>query len=148
MFTIHKASLKDLPGLVPLFDAYRVFYKQESNLNKAEQFLKERIIHNESEIFIARDLDTIVGFTQLYPTFSSVSMERSYVLNDLYVVPEMRNKGLGKLLLNYAQTWTRNKNYKGLALETGIDNPAQYLYEKEGWIKEEGFLHYFWKRPD
>lgn len=146
MIDIQKVKIEDLSDLVPLFDAYRVFYKQASDTELAYNFLKERIEKKESDIFIAFEGNTAIGFTQLFPTFSSVSMERSYILNDLYVIPEARGKGVGKLLLNYAQEWTRNKGYKGLALETAGDNPAQKLYEKEGWTKDEGYLHYFWKR--
>ena len=148
MITIRKAQSEDLNQLVPLFDAYRVFYAQKSDIAKARTFLQERIDNSESEIFIAFDNDHAAGFTQLYPTFSSVSMERSYILNDLYVIPEARRKGIGKMLINYTQTWVKTKKYKGLALETAIDNPAQKLYENEGWTKDERFLHYYWTRPE
>ena len=147
MIQIRPATIKDLEYLAILFDAYRVFYKQPSNITGAESFLKDRLQNGESIILIAIENDTVLGFTQLYPTFSSVSMERSYILNDLYVVPQSRRKGIGKKLLNAAQSWVKTKKYKGLALETAIDNPAQGLYEKEGWIKDEGFYHYFWSRP-
>jgi GNAT superfamily N-acetyltransferase len=146
MINIIKAKIDNLSELVPLFDAYRVFYQQVSDVKGAEAFLNDRIKLSESEIFLAFVGSTAIGFTQLFPTFSSVSMERSYILNDLYVVPDYRGKGVGKQLLNFAQEWTRQKGYKGLALETASDNPARKLYEKEGWTEDEGYLHYFWKR--
>ncbi|NNF32636.1 MAG: GNAT family N-acetyltransferase [Saprospiraceae bacterium] len=142
---IRKATLNDLKPLAMLFDDYRVFYKQQSDLSAAEAFLKGRISNNESVIFIAENDDCILGFTQLYPTFSSVSLESFYILNDLYVSTDSRGKGIGKAILNYCQNWVINHGYKGLSLETASDNPAQNLYEREGWSRDKGFYHYFWK---
>ena len=74
------------------FDLYRLFYGQESNLEGAKEFLKERLVNEESVVFIAFDENNPIGFVQLYPSFSSVSMERSWVLNDLYVKETARTK--------------------------------------------------------
>ena len=147
MIQLKQADIEDLEALAILFDSYRVFYKQETDLKGARKFLKKRLENKDSIILLAQDGNGALGFTQLYPTFSSVSMERSYILNDLYVIPSARNKGIGKMLLNAAQSLVKAKQYKGLALETAVDNPAQKLYEKEGWTKDEGFYHYFWSRP-
>lgn len=141
---IIKATISNLKDIVPLFDAYRVFYEQEGDLNTAEEFLRERLENNESIIYIAYIDNKAVGFTQLYPLFSSVSMERSLVLNDLYVSKEVRAKGIGEALINEVKNLCREQNLKGLALETAQDNPAQNLYERLGFVKESGFLHYFW----
>lgn len=142
---ITKATIKHLFELTKLFDAYRVFYEQESDLAAAEKFLKERLEKDESIIYIALDNDGKgLGFTQLYPTFSSVSMQRFYILNDLFVVPEMRGKGIGESLLKLAQKLAIANNWKGLALETAADNPAQKLYERLGWEQSSDFYHYFW----
>lgn len=140
-----QAGLEQLDELAILFDAYRVFYEQKSDLEAAIVFLKNRLSQNESVIYIALDKnEKALGFTQLYPTFSSVSMQKVYILNDLYVLPEMRGKGIGEALLNRAKTFAKANHLKGLALETAIDNPAQKLYEKLGWEKNSDFHHYFW----
>ncbi len=142
---IEKVTLNHLTELAKLFDAYRVFYEQESNLEAATIFLKNRLSNNESVVYIALDENGKgLGFTQLYPTFSSVSMQASYILNDLYVIPEMRGQGIGEALLNQAKTFANTNDLKGLALETAINNPAQKLYEKLGWEKSSDFYHYFW----
>jgi GNAT superfamily N-acetyltransferase len=142
---ITKATTEHLPELTKLFDAYRVFYEQESHLAAAEVFLKERLEKGESIIYIALDNDRKgLGFTQLYPTFSSVSMQQFYILNDLFVVPEMRGKAIGESLLKAVQKVAKANNWKGLALETAADNPAQKLYERLGWEKSTDFYHYFW----
>jgi GNAT superfamily N-acetyltransferase len=147
MIAITKATTKNIKDIAPLFDAYRVFYKQVSNLEAAKSFLKDRLTTKESVIFIAWVNGAAVGFTQLFPTFSSVSMQRSFVLNDLYVDANQRKKGIGKALLNHAKQFCIKKRYKGLALETATDNPAQKLYEQLDWKKDTEVYHYFWKNP-
>lgn len=143
---IIKANLENLETLLPLFEGYRKFYKQSPCPEKALEFLSEHLSKNDSVIFIAFDEDdNAIGFTQLYPTFSSVSMQRSYILNDLYVVSEMRGKRIGEALLNHAKQFAIEINCKGLTLETAIDNPAQKLYERLGWEKDNDVLHYTWE---
>jgi GNAT superfamily N-acetyltransferase len=138
------ADLKHLDLVAPLFDAYRVFYKQQSDISLATSFLKERIQLKESIILLALNEEgSPMGFTQLYPMFSSVSAKRSYVLNDLYVAAAFRKKGVGETLLEAAKNICKVKAYKGIALETATDNPAQYLYERLGW-KKNSDLQYFW----
>ncbi|MEK6154347.1 GNAT family N-acetyltransferase [Flavobacteriaceae bacterium 3-367] len=147
MLKIRKASQDDLPQLAPLFDLYRIFYGQESNSPAARAFLTERITKGESVIFLAELHGETVGFTQLYKTFSSVSLEAVFILNDLYVSKSHRGKRIGEALLNRAQAYCSEKNFKGLALETAVDNPAQKLYERLGWKKDSHCFHYFWKAP-
>ncbi|MEX0314526.1 MAG: GNAT family N-acetyltransferase [Allomuricauda sp.] len=144
---IKQATALDVDLIAPLFDAYRVFYGQESDVEAAKDFLLERFKKGENVIFLTLENEIPVGFTQLYATFSSVSMQQFYILNDLFVAPEARKKGIGEQLLNHAKQFCLLKNGKGLALETATDNPAQKLYERLGWEKDEAYLHYFWKNP-
>lgn len=144
MTTIIKADQKHLSDIVPLFDAYRVFYGQASDIVTASAFLTERMRNRDSVIFLASYEGHFAGFTQLYTTFSSVSLQPVFILNDLYVKVDFRKKGIGKALLEHAKEFCTNKGFKGLALETAIDNPAQKLYERLGWEKDTHGFHYFW----
>ncbi len=145
MLRIVQATEKDHHVVVPLFDAYRVFYKQTSNPESAAAFLKARLSQGDSIIFLALLNDRTVGFTQLYRTFSSVTLQPFFILNDLFVEASYRNQGIGEALLNKAKECCIASGYKGLALETANDNPAQKLYEKLGWEQDAAYLHYFWK---
>jgi ribosomal protein S18 acetylase RimI-like enzyme len=142
--SIQKATLNELNFLTELFDSYRVFYKQESDFQGARAFLKERFINEDSVLFIAYDESTPVGFVQLYPTFSSVSMKKSWILNDLYVNASARKKGFGEKLIKKAIEFAEETGAKGLSLETGHENvTAQSLYEKIGFKKESNYFYYF-----
>lgn len=144
---ILRADMEHLPDLVPLFDGYRIFYKQYSDYVGAKKFLHKRIQNKESVIFIAYEDDVAVGFTQLYPIFSSVSLEPMYLLNDLYVEKNYRGKGIGKALIDKSKELCKELDYKGLFLQTASDNPAQYIYEHLGFEKDPD-LFYFWKNSE
>lgn len=140
------ASISNIDQLIPLFDGYRVFYKQKSDPEAARNFLEERFAKNDSVIFLCLDTsEKGLGFTQLYPSFSSVSMQRTYILNDLFVVSEARKKGVGEALMEHAKQFAQANGSKGLTLETDIDNPAQKLYKKLGWKKDVNVNHYTWE---
>ncbi|BDA78162.1 N-acetyltransferase [Leptospira kobayashii] len=140
------ATIEDLDQLTEIFDLYRIFYKQKSDLPAAKAFLFERFEHRESVILIVIDSekDKIVGFTQLYPVFSSLSIERSLILNDLYVLEAYRKKGIAQLLINAAKRYGKQIKAKGLGLSTAADNKqAQSVYERNGFEKDNEFYHYF-----
>jgi ribosomal protein S18 acetylase RimI-like enzyme len=141
---IRKATLNDLDSISKLFDLYRIFYKQESNLEGARMFLKDRMSSGESVIFIAFDEEIPVGFTQLYPLFSSVNMHRTWLLNDLYVKENIRGKGFGEGLLKKVIAFAEETGAKGVSLETGKDNfNAQRLYEKVGFERETDYFYHY-----
>ena len=140
---ISRARLSDLEGLVELFNDYRMFYHQMSDKPGARQFLEDRLSHDESVIFVAILNGDYVGFTQLYPSYSSVYMERIWKLNDLYVSSQARNLGAGQMLLEAAKKHGEQTNAKSLILETDWDNvQAQALYERNGYEKDDSVYHY------
>lgn len=145
---IKKAGIEDVKIIAPLFDAYRVFYQQKTDIEAAASFLSERLSKNESTIFIEFINETAVGFTQLYPVFSSVSLKPAWLLNDLYVAEKARKQGVANALLNKAKEFGIEKNAKWLLLETAFDNyNAQALYEQNGWIKQTDLFYQFALSP-
>ena len=140
---IRRAHIDDLGLITPLFDLYRQFYEQASDLAKAENFLAQRLQHHESVIFLAFDGADAVGFTQLYPGFSSVSMARTFLLNDLYVVSSHRCHGVGSLLLEAAVAHAQSEQAVRISLTTNVANAtAQSVYEAQGWTREKTFFTY------
>ena len=141
--TVRQAALADLDLLVPLFDAYRQFYRQPSDLEQARTFLEARFERNESVIFLALQEQIAIGFTQLYPSFSSGAMARIFILNDLFVTPHARRQGAASALLNAAAQYGRRAGAIRLVLSTEITNTAaQALYERTGWVRDTVFCVY------
>jgi ribosomal protein S18 acetylase RimI-like enzyme len=140
---IFLANIEHLQDVSELFNQYRVFYKQSSDIEAAKAFLRERFQKHDSIIFVARDNGLIVGFTQLYPSFSSVSMKRAWILNDLFVDEAFRKKRVAKSLMDAAENFARETESVHIVLSTQISNmAAQSLYESLGYIKDKDFCHY------
>lgn len=143
---IRQALLDDLDALTPLFDAYRCFYAQPSDPDRARAFLHERLALRESVIYLAEehgdDGIEAVGLMQLYPGFSSVAARRLWILNDLFVVPSARDRGVGRALLATARDHARRTGACRVTLSTAADNNgAQRLYASFGFVRDTDF-HY------
>jgi len=139
-----RVDASHLDQVARLFDAYRGFYGQSSNLTQSRDFIAERIARDESAIFLAEDATgQALGFVQLYPTFSSIDAHRTWLLSDLFTTPEARGRGVGTLLMNTARTFVVLSGAKGMVLETATDNVgAQRLYESLGYVREAGYYTY------
>ena len=141
--TIRQAAIDDLDAVAPLFDAYRQFYGRPSDPEGARAFLDDRLQRRESVVFLAFDGEQAVGFTQLYPSFSSVSMAPIVILNDLYVDARARQRGVGTQLLAAAVEHARSVGAIRLTLTTTTTNlTAQRVYEAAGWKRDDVFYVY------
>jgi GNAT superfamily N-acetyltransferase len=140
---VRRATLEDLDILVPLFDQYRQFYRQPSDSDGAHRFLRERLERSQSVILLAFDDTTAIGFTQLYPSFSSGAMAPIFILNDLFVAPAARRRGAGSALLQAAAQHGRHLGAIRLVLSTELANTtAQSVYERMGWKRDTVFCVY------
>ncbi len=140
---VRRATIDDADAIAPLFDLYRTFYGQPSDLALAQRFIAERLQKGESVIFLAEADDKAVGFTQLFPSFSSVGATRVWILNDLYVDAAARRQGVAQALLQAATDFARADGARRLELETDHSNDsAQALYRRLGWELYEGTLRF------
>lgn len=140
---IYQATIEDLEGVSNLFNAYRMFYEQTTDLEGAKGYIQERLENEDSVIFIVKNNQKYIGFTQLYPTFSSISMKNAWILNDLFIDPEYRKQGIGEMLLHKAKDYAIKTGAKSISLSTAPDNfSAQRLYEKNGYEQGSQFYHY------
>ena len=142
------ADLGHLDVVVPLFDSYRGFYGCRSDEAQARKFIADRLT-NEDSVLILAIVDSPgaqsrgIGFTQLYPSFSSVAMKRIWILNDLFVADEARRSGIGRQLLAAAADFGLNSGAARIELSTATDNmAAKSLYESVGYSLDQLFDHY------
>lgn len=137
------ASNSNIIDIAELFNKYRVFYKKKSDLNSAIEFIQHRFTRKESFLFAAYLNDKVVGFTQVYPTFSSVGMKEIYVLNDLFIDTNFRRLGVGKALIQHVKKFAQTNKVDTVILETSSNNStAKALYESFGFSKEVNVDHY------
>ena len=135
--TVTPVQPADLDALATLFDAYRQFYGQPSDVAAGREWLRTRLRFGESRVLIARRGGEAVGFVQLYPMFSSVRMARTWILNDLFVLPATRRQGVARQLLDTAAEFARKDGAAAIQLETARDNTAaRATYRDAGWHED------------
>jgi len=136
--TVKRIGIDELHLVAGLFNQYRIFYNQADNIGLAEKFLTERLANVESIIFVAlTGSQTPIGFTQLYPKYSSVRAVKNWILNDLYVDAHYRKQGIGARLIEAAMDFAHADGAKFVQLETAVTNTtAQSLYESMGFVKQ------------
>lgn len=140
---VTQAGPGDLDVLARLFADYRTFYGQPHDVAIAEAFLEARLRNDDSVIFVARTEEQAVGFTQLYPCFSSVNASRIWILNDLFVDEGARRQGVASALLDAARRHAEASGASTLTLQTTADNKAaQALYERQGWVRQTAYYWY------
>ena len=140
---VRQATILDLEQLAPLFDRYRQFYGRASDVAAAREFLLARFTNKESTLLIAHEDERPVGFTQLYPSFSSVSLARIFILNDLFVSEQARRNGVASALMSAAVKFASTLGAVRLSLSTAITNDAaQALYHSAGWKRDDQFFVY------
>jgi len=144
--TIREAKSTDLEQLSALFDGYRVFYRKDSDIDGAKAFLTERLENKDSEIFVCETAEhKLAGFVQLYPLFSSTRMKKAWLLNDLFVNPEYRGKGISVMLIERAKELVADSGAFGMFLETEKSNQiGNNLYPRTGFELNEGSNYYEW----
>lgn len=142
-----RAGMEDLGSLTILFDNYRKFYKQPADIIGAEVFLRDRMFNKESVVFIAEnDNEVMTGFVQLFPIFSSTRMKRLWLLNDLFIEPEFRGKGISIALINECKNLCRKTNSCGMILETAKTNTiGNRLYAKTDFLKDADHNYFEWQ---
>ena len=143
MISIRLAGIDDLAALEELFSGYLAFYGRKYEVAAIRQFLGERISRKQSIVFIAWSGDTALGFTQLYPAFASLSLKPSWILNDLFVVPDARGHGIAGSLMAAARQLATETDACEIFLQTARSNlKAQALYEKLHYQRDDEFLVY------
>lgn len=133
--------------IAPIFDAYRMFYGQKSNLKRCTQFLHSRVGVRDTAIFLAVEGDPpyqeALGFVILYPSFSSVLAHSIWILDDIYVVEKARRQGVARTLMERARRLATESGAKKLFLSTKKDNaPSHALYEGLGFQLDDAFCTY------
>jgi len=146
MTFVRPATINDLDTLTELLDGYRQFYAQPSNAEAARAFLRQRFGQADSRILVSEsesENGRLTGFVQLYPGVSTVGLNARWTLNDLFVLPESRDKGTGRALMEAATKLAKEHGVARLILMTQVENErAQHLYESLGWQRNTAFYGY------
>ena len=138
------AQPNDFEKIGEVFNLYRQFYEKESNIEACRNYIYERLINNEAQIFYIENEKECMGITQLYTTFDSLELSKKIILYDLYVRSEYRNKGIGRMLMNAAKSFAEKKGVTSIELSTSINNKnAQSLYESLNYQRDTEYYDYY-----
>jgi len=141
---IRMAADDDFFGWLPLFEAYCRFY--ETDLDDAKALIVWNWIrdeHDPLEAALAVDEDgTPVGLAQYRVVPDTLNATRGLFLDDLYVDPESRGSGVGRALIEFVHTRSREIGAGGVSWITAADNAdAQKLYDdlarRTTWVTYE-----------
>ena len=137
------AQPDDFEKIGEVFNLYRQFYEKESNIEACKNYIHERLINNEAQIFYIENEKECMGITQLYTTFDSLELSKKIILYDLFVRSEYRNKGIGRMLMNAAKSFAERKGVTSIELSNSINNKnAQSLYESLDYQRDTEFYDY------
>jgi ribosomal protein S18 acetylase RimI-like enzyme len=140
---IEAASSTDLAELTRLYIAYRVFYGEAPEEQRAAEFIRARVLQSSGRYFLAWQEGVPVGFMHLMPSTNTLAMRPIWFLEDLYVDPPARGQGVATSLLMHAESFARSTGAERLTLATAHDNlAAQHIYKKLGYVREEHFLYF------
>jgi ribosomal protein S18 acetylase RimI-like enzyme len=142
---VRAAGPEDITSLALLFDDYRVFYREASAPEKALAFVSSHVTDRSTRFFVARSAveTSPLGFVHLIPSFNTLVMRPIWFLEDLFVRREARRRGVAAALMAHAETFAREQGAERLTLATAHDNfPAQALYRKLGYVREEHFAYF------
>jgi ribosomal protein S18 acetylase RimI-like enzyme len=141
---IEAASNEHLTELSRLYIAYRVFYGEAAEVERASAFMRERVTQSSGRYFLAWDeSSSAIGFMHLMPSTNTLAMRPIWLLEDLFVDVTARGQGVATALLRYAEEFARGTGGERLTLATAHDNlAAQHIYKKLGYVREEQFLYF------
>jgi len=150
MFNIIQAGHTNCDTTAILLNQYRMFYKMPSDIDATSRFINDRLTLNDSLIYLALSKSDIhntqidaKGFIQIYPSYSSIAMKPTWVLNDLFITEEARRQGCATQLINHIEEQAREQNIFSVKLATNISNSkAQSLYHSLGYKINDSFTHY------
>jgi GNAT superfamily N-acetyltransferase len=142
--TVRQAVLGDVEALLPLFEDNRQFRGHEAAPQASRVFLQERIGRNETVVFLAHEGDALIGFTQMYLTYSSLLLAPVFLIDELWVLAPYRKLGVGTELEAAAIEYATAAGAVRLSMSTSTgDAVPQSVYAAAGWMRSHNHVYHF-----
>lgn len=142
---IKKAEPKDVPLILSLIKEIAEYEKLSHEVVATEEILAESLFgkNANTEVVIAYDNDIVAGYAVFFHNFSTFIGKSGLYLEDIYIKPEMRAKGIGKKIFKYLVNLAAERNCG--RMEWAVLNwnvPAINFYQKLGAVPLEGWTVY------
>jgi GNAT superfamily N-acetyltransferase len=140
---IQPATQADARELSRLYIAYRIFYGEAPEEQRAAAFILDRLRQSSGRYFLAWNGRDAIGFMHLMPSTNTLAMRPIWLLEDLYVDVPARGQGVATALLSHAEAFARSSGAERLTLATAHDNlTARHIYKKLGYARDFHFLYF------
>lgn len=108
---IRKATPDDIPAILEFIRHLAVFEKMEEQVTATEAGLRETLFGERryAEVIFLEEGSQKAGFAIYFYKYSTFMAKPGIHLEDLFVMPEFRGRGYGKLLLSYLAELTVNR---------------------------------------
>ena len=144
--TITVGTENDLPDVLDLIKGLAEFEKQPDAVTNSVDQMKQDSLY--FDFFIARHNSKIVGMSLYYYTYSTW-VGKSLYLEDLYVLPEYRGKGIGSALLKKTISVARTQSCNRMRWQVlDWNTKAQKLYERLGAVIDKKWYNCDLSRDD
>ena len=134
MTNIRFATEKDVEVILGFIKELAEYENMSKDVLATEELLKKNIFHEKlAQVIIAEIENEAIGFALYFNNFSTFLGKGGIYLEDLYVKPSMRNKGVGKALLKYLANLTLEKGYGRLEWSClDWNEPSIAFYKERG----------------
>jgi ribosomal protein S18 acetylase RimI-like enzyme len=145
--TIRAAVISDIDPLLHLMrglqqdDPWSVPFRE----NDVRESLRELLGNPSSgRVFSIHESDSCVGYLVLSFDFSLEYRGKNAWVDELFIQPEFRGRGIGSKTLDFAAEAARDCGAKVLHLEVNRENPAIDLYRRHGLEDHNRYLLSKW----
>ena len=121
-----------------------MFYQQTADPKAVEEYVTQEVTTGRTRFLVARDrTGAALGFVHLVPATNTLVMRPIWYLEDLFVDPAARRRGVAENLMREAERFATEAGAERLTLATAHDNfAAQALYRKLGYQREDHFIYF------
>ncbi len=110
-FTLRFAGEQDVPLILYFIRELAIYEKQLDRVTATEELLKESIFGRKAaEVVIGEFEGRPVGFALFFHNFSTFLGKPGIYLEDLFILPDMRGKGMGRIMLSFLAKTALERN--------------------------------------
>ena len=140
---IRKAELKDVTIILNLINELAEYEKLLDEVTATEDKLMNTIFGNDKfvEVWLAEINDEPVGQVFFFRNYSTFLAKPGFYIEDIYVRPQFRGKGIGKKLLNKVIELAKEKNYGRVEWSVlNCNEPAIEFYKNIGAVSMDDWM--------